>query len=97
MAKGALREGTFGLRWCPPCAVRRIDAVMLDNFKSVIPKRAAFVSYKNRRFQQIPFAAVPAGQLNPFSNTEVRRAECDSVGTAVALHANSPSSQSELG
>ncbi len=31
MANGTLREGTCGLNWSPPCAVRRIDAVMADN------------------------------------------------------------------
>ena len=37
MAKGALGEGTFGLRWCPPRAVR------VGQYKSVISKRGAFV------------------------------------------------------
>ena len=45
MAKGTPPGGTFGLRWCPPVAVRA------GQYKSVIPKRAAFVP-KRMRFQQ---------------------------------------------
>ena len=90
MAKGTRTEG---LR--PELPLRA--AVRVGQYKSVILKREAFVSQKNRRFQQTSPCRRPRRAISRPTNTEVRRAECDSVGTAVALRANSTSSQSELG
>ena len=90
MAKGTRTEG---LR--PELPLRA--AVRVGQYKSVILKREAFVSQKNRRFQQTSPCRRPRRAISRTTNTEVRRAECDSVGTAVALRANSTSSQSELG